>query len=141
MLFRSVLEFADFLLGVKNLKLVIDHMAHLHFEHGLDQPQAKWIIDRLKNDENWWMLCSNGNRDSKMERDYLDAVPFGRAFIAAAPDRMVWGSDWPHVNWKKSRMMNDAEAVELLYKYVDNDAAMIRKVLVDNAARLYDFAD
>ena len=63
------------------------------------------------------------------------------AFIAAAPDRMVWGSDWPHVNWKKSRMMNDAEAVELLYKYVDNDAAMIRKVLVENPAKLYDFAD
>ena len=91
-----MLDFADFLTGIKDLKLVIDHMAHLHFEDGLDQPQAKWIIERLKNDENWWMLCSNGNRDSRMERDYLDAVPFGHAFIAAAPDRMVWGSDWPH---------------------------------------------
>ncbi len=138
---EDVLDFADFLNGVKNLTMVIDHMAHLHFADGLDQPAARWIVDKLKSDENWWMLCSNGNRDSTMQQGYDDAVPFGHAFIAAAPDRMVWGSDWPHVRWRGKRMMNDAEAVELLYRYVDNDAALIKKVLVDNPARLYDFAD
>ena len=136
---EDVLAFADFLNGVKNLRLVIDHMAHLHLAEGVDQPAARWIIDKLKSDENWWMLCSNGNRDSTMQSGYDDAVPFGEAFISAAPDRMVWGSDWPHVNWRDKRMMNDAECVELLYRYVDNDAAMIKKVLVDNAAKLYDF--
>ena len=54
---------------------------------------------------------------------------------------MVWGTDWPHVNWRKKRMMNDAETVELFYRYVDNDPALIKKVLVDNPARLYGFAD
>ena len=52
---------------------------------------------------------------------------------------MIWGSDWPHVNWRK-RMMNDAETVELLYRYVDNDQALLRKILVDNPARLHKFA-
>jgi predicted TIM-barrel fold metal-dependent hydrolase len=137
----DVLEFAGFLDGIKNLTLVIDHMAHLHFAAGLDQAPCRWILDKLKNDENWWMMCSNGNRDSKMEQGYDDAVPFGKAFIAAAPDRMVWGTDWPHVNWRKKRMMNDAETVELFYRYVDNDPILIKKVLVDNPARLYGFTD
>ena len=137
----DVMEFADFLDSIKDLTLVIDHMAHLHFAGGLDQKPFRWIIDKLKNDENWWMMCSNGNRDSKLESGYDDAVPFGKAFIAAAPDRMVWGTDWPHVNWRKQRMMNDAETVELFYRYVDNDPALIKQVLVDNPARLYGFAD
>ena len=135
----DVLDFADFLMGVKDLTMVIDHMAHLHFADGMQQKPFLWILDRLKHDENWWMLCSNGNRDSIYEKDFDDAVPFGRAFVAAAPDRMVWGSDWPHVNWRKKRMMNDAEAVELFYRYVDNDPALVKKVLVDNPARLYRF--
>ena len=46
--------------------------------------------------------------------------PYGRAFIEAAPDRIIWGSDWPHPQWTK-RMMNDAEEVELLYRYVDGE--------------------
>jgi predicted TIM-barrel fold metal-dependent hydrolase len=92
----------------------------------------------LKN-EGWWMMLSNGNRDSKMESGFDDAVPFGRMFVAAAPDRMIWGTDWPHVNWRKSRMMNDAETVELLYRYVDNDQALVKTILVDNPARLHGF--
>ena len=135
----DVLDFADFLLEIKNLTLVIDHMGHLHFSAGLKQPPFLWMLDRLKHDENWWMLCSNGNRDSVHSSGFDDAVPFGNAFIAAAPDRMVWGSDWPHVRWTKNRMMNDAEAVELLYRYVDYDTDLIRKTLVDNPARLYSF--
>ncbi len=136
---EDVLDFADFLTSVKNLTMVIDHMAHLRFSGGLEQPACRWIIERLKRDENWWMLCSNGNRDSVYDEGFDDAVPFGHAFISAAPDRMVWGSDWPHVRWRKARMMNDAEPVELLYRYVDNDPAIIKKVLVDNPAKLYGF--
>ena len=42
------------------------------------------------------MMLSNGNRDSRMESGYDDAIPYGKAYIAAAPDRMIWGTDWPH---------------------------------------------
>ena len=136
---EDVLDFAPFLDGVRNLRLVIDHMAHLDFSLGRAQPAHQWILNKLKSDENWWMMCSNGNRDSAFEAGFDDAVPFGRDFIMAAPDRMVWGSDWPHVRWRKARMMNDAEAVELFYRYVDHDTDLIRQVLVDNAARLYGF--
>ena len=87
------------------------------------------------------MMLSNGNRDSRMESGCDDAVPFGKTFVEAAPERMIWGSDWPHVNWRKQRMMNDAEAVELLYRYVDNDRDLLQKILVDNPARLHGFPD
>jgi predicted TIM-barrel fold metal-dependent hydrolase len=100
---------------------------------------VRWILDILKRD-NWWMMVSNGTRGSKMERGYDDAVPYGRAYVETAPDRIIFGTDWPHVNWTK-RMMNEAESVELFYRYVDNDPAMIRKVLVDNPARLHGFSD
>jgi predicted TIM-barrel fold metal-dependent hydrolase len=85
------------------------------------------------------MMVSNGNRTSALESGWDDAVPFGRAYIEAAPDRIIWATDWPHVRWRKRRMMNDAEEVELLYRYVDYDAAMIRRILVDNPARLHGF--
>jgi 2-pyrone-4,6-dicarboxylate lactonase len=126
-----------FLESIRDITVVVDHMAHLHFERGLDQPACRWLVHMLEH-EGWWMLLSNGNRDSKMEGGYDDAVPFGKLFIEAAPDRMIWGTDWPHVNWRK-RMMNDAETVELLYRYVDNDKGLLQKILVDNPARLHGF--
>lgn len=136
----ELLEYADVFAKVRDVPLVIDHMGRLDFSQGLDQPAMRFILDRLK-DENWWMMASNGNRMSKMDSGWDDAIPFGKAFIAAAPERIVWSTDWPHVRWRKQRMMNDAEEVELLYRYVDNDAALIRKILVANPARLHGFAD
>jgi amidohydrolase family protein len=106
---------------------------------GMDRPVIRWLIDMLKQD-NWWMMISNRNRDSHIEAGWDDAIPYGRAFIEAAPERMIWGSDWPHPQWTK-RMMNDAEEVELLYRSVDGDTTLLRKILVDNPARLHGFKD
>ena len=63
----------------------------------------------------------------EVETGWDDAIPFARAYIEAAPDRIIWASDWPHVRWTKPRMMNDAEEVELLYRYVDNDKPCCRR--------------
>ena len=79
-------------------------------------------------------MLSNGNRLSAMDQGFDDAIPIARAYIEAAPDRVIWGSDWPHVQWRKPRMMNDSEVVELLYRYADNDKALLQKILVDNPA-------
>jgi len=136
----DILQWGDFFRSVKNLTMVIDHMGHLDFALGLEQPALRWILESLE-DGHWWVKLSNGNRDSAMETGWDDAVPFAKAMVAAAPDRMIWGTDWPHTGWRKRRMMNDAELVELLYRYVDHDDALIRKILVDNPARLHHFAD
>lgn len=135
----DLLEHAAMLRKIRDVPMMIEHMGHVRFDRGIDQPAMTFMLEMLKN-QNWWLLASNGNRDSPMERGWDDAVPFGRALIAAAPDRTVWGTDWPHPQWPK-RMMNDAEPVELMYRYVDYDATLIRKILVDNPKKLYGFAD
>jgi 2-pyrone-4,6-dicarboxylate lactonase len=135
----DLLENSDLLRSLKDVPMVIDHFGHVGFEGGMKRPIIRWVLEMLK-DENWWMMVSNGNRDSKMDAGWDDALPYGTAFIEAAPDRIIWGSDWPHPQWTK-RMMNDAEEVELLYRYVDSDAALLRKILVENPARLHGFQD
>jgi predicted TIM-barrel fold metal-dependent hydrolase len=67
---------------------------------------------------------------------FTDALPFARALIAAAPDRVLWGTDWPHPNVK--HMPNDGDLVDLIPQMMP-DAATQRRVLVENPARLYGF--
>lgn len=134
----DLLEFSDVLKTVRDIDLVIDHMGHVDLSQGVDGAVCRWILAMLERD-NWWIMVSNGNRDSREEAGWDDAVPVGHAYVAKAPDRVIWATDWPHPMWTK-RMMNDAEEVELLYRYVDNDAALLRKILVDNPVRLHRFA-
>ena len=133
-----LLEYADLFSSIDDMTFVVDHMGHLDFSAGLNAPTFLWLIDRLKS-HGWWLMLSNGSRLSDMVDGWDDAVPFGRAFVEAAPDRMIWGSDWPHVRWRKPRMPNDGELVELLYRYLHYDTALIEKVLVHNPARLHGF--
>ncbi|MPZ38434.1 MAG: amidohydrolase family protein [Rhizobiales bacterium] len=134
----DILEHAEVFSTIKDLTFVVDHMGHVDFSAGLRSPSFRWLIDHIKN-HGWWLMLSNGSRLSSMTEHWDDAVPFGAAFVEAAPDRMIWGSDWPHVRWRKSRMPNDAELVELLYRYVDHDRELIERVLVRNPARLHGF--
>jgi 2-pyrone-4,6-dicarboxylate lactonase len=135
----DLLDNSDLVRSIKDVPMVIEHFGHVGFEGGMDRPVIRWVLDMLKH-ENWWMMVSNGNRDSKMDAGWDDARPYGKAFIEAAPERTIWGTDWPHPQWTK-RMMNDAEEVELLYRYVEGDTTLLRKILVDNPARLYGFDD
>jgi predicted TIM-barrel fold metal-dependent hydrolase len=132
-----LMEHVELLDSVPGLTKVVDHMGHLDFAAGVADPACQGLLDRLR--DGWWLMLSNGNRLSPQEDCWDDAVPFGRAFVEAAEDRLIWGSDWPHVRWRKRRMINDAESVELLYRYADNDAAILKKILVDNPARLHGF--
>ncbi len=134
----SISEHADQLKSLK-IPVSVDHLGYPDPARGAADPTCRFIVERLKDSDNWWVMLSNGNRLSRMESGWDDAIPIARAYIEANPDRVVWGSDWPHVQWRKQRMMNDAEAVELLYRYVDNDKSLIQKILVDNPARLHAF--
>jgi predicted TIM-barrel fold metal-dependent hydrolase len=133
-----LLEYAEMMDSVKDLTIVVDHMGHVDFSEGPNGATFRWLLDRVKN-HGWWLMLSNGSRLSHMTGEWDDAVPFGEAFVEAAPDRMIWGSDWPHVRWRKPRMPNDGELVELMYRYVHHDRGLIEKVLVHNPARLHGF--
>jgi predicted TIM-barrel fold metal-dependent hydrolase len=68
---------------------------------------------------------------------FHDAIPFMRALIEAAPDRVMWGTDWPHPN--VGRHVPDERELVALIPEVAPDEAVQRKLLVDNPARLYWF--
>jgi len=120
-----------------HLPAVLDHMGQLDFSKGLGQPAARLMLDLLSR-ENWWVMLSNADRwSASAVPPWSDAIPFGQSFYEAAPDRCIWCTDWPHVNYEKP-MPNDAELVNQLYRYLPDHEAR-RKVLVDNPARLYGF--
>jgi predicted TIM-barrel fold metal-dependent hydrolase len=88
---------------------------------------------------NWWMMLSNGDRWSQQPKPWNDAVEFARHYIKVAPDRMIWGSDWPHPLVPASDPpKDDGELLELVYRYAETDEVK-RKILVDNPARLFGF--
>ncbi len=134
-----IMDYGDIFSSIKEVTYCVDHMGHVPFADGLQGKTFQWLLDRLKN-HGWWLMLSNGARLSTMDEGWDDAVPFGKAYVESAPDRLIWGSDWPHVRWRKPRMPSDAELVELFYRYVENDTGLIRKIMVDNPARLHGFA-
>jgi 2-pyrone-4,6-dicarboxylate lactonase len=140
------LAVADELHGIE-IPAIIDHMGGPDYRRGTAQPAMRLILDLLKND-NWWIGLSNGDLRSHRGRPWDDAVEFGRMLYAAAPDRCMWGTDWPHVH----RFIRPHEAepsdygvdhemarIGLLERYVPDRAARDR-VLVDNPAKFFGFA-
>ena len=115
------------------IPIVIDHMGHLEMNLGVTQPACQLILDLLRTTPNFWIMLSNAAKHSLPPYD--DAVQIGRAFVEAAPDRVTWGSDWPHFNFKRP-VPNTAELLELAYRYIPDDAALER-LFVTNPLRLY----
>ena len=83
------------------------------------------------------MMVSNSDRYSEQERGWDDAIAFVRAVIARIPDRTIWCTDWPHVQYRKP-MPTDTELIELLCQATP-DLALRRKVLAENPAQLFGF--
>jgi predicted TIM-barrel fold metal-dependent hydrolase len=131
---QDLVEFKD-LFRTLPLPMVIDHMGRVVAKDGLDQAPFKVLLETMKNDNCWVKICG-AERVSSKGPPFDDAVPFAQALIAAAPDRILWGTDWPHPNVKW--MPNDGDLVDLFPRMAP-DAALQKKILVDNPARLYGF--
>jgi predicted TIM-barrel fold metal-dependent hydrolase len=112
---------------------VIDHMGRVQADGGLAQQPFRTLLELMKNPLAW-VKVSGAERVSTTGKPFHDAIPFARALMEAAPDRVLWGTDWPHPNVKW--MPNDGELVDLFAMF-SNDETLRRKVLVDNPARLY----
>ncbi len=116
--------------------IVIDHMARVKPAEGVEQEAFRLLLG-LVRDEGFWVKVSGAERLSAIGAPFHDLVPFAQALIDAAPDRVLWGTDWPHPNIGGD-MPNDGDLVDLLALYAP-DAEMRRRILVDNPARLYEF--
>ena len=118
--------------------LVFDHLARIPQPAGTGDPAFAFMKSLLEKG-NVWMKLSGAYQDTKSGPPaYADSSAVARAFAGIAPDKMVWGSDWPHPTEKPDSKPDDAVLFDLLATWVP-DAAARTRVLVDNPARLYDF--
>lgn len=115
---------------------VIDHMGTIDAGKGLDDPEFKALLD-LQSDEKCWVKITGLERASAAGPPFKDSVPFAKRLIENSPDRVIWGTDWPHPNVKI--MPNDGDLVDLVPLYAP-DAAIQRKLMVTNPERLFRFA-
>lgn len=117
----------------------IDHMGRTPVAGGLRQEACQLLLELLADPRAWIKLSGPERISATLARQgafpYDDVVPFARQLLAAAPDRTVWGTDWPHPNVRE--MPDDGDLVDLLAHY--GDAAQLQRLLVDNPARLYGF--
>jgi len=131
---QDLVEFRDMFMKIP-VPMVIDHMGRVKASEGLHQEPFRTLLSFQKNQNTWVKVCG-AERVSSKGPPFDDAVPFARALIEAAPDRILWGTDWPHPNVKV--MPNDGDLVDL-FPLMAPEPALQRKILVDNPARLYGF--
>ena len=131
---QDLVEFKDMFLKIP-VPIVIDHMGRVVAKDGLEQQPFKVLLEFMRH-ETFWVKITGAERVSSKGPPFDDAVPYAQALIAAAPDRILWGTDWPHPNVKW--MPNDGDLVDLFPRMAP-DPALQKKILVDNPARLYGF--
>ena len=117
------------------MPLVIDHMGRMNTDLGVDQPGFQALC-RMLADGRAWAKLSGADRISVNGPPFADADPFALALIEANPDQLVWGSDWPHINYFQPPVPNDGLLLNRLARWLP-DPELRRRVLVDNPARLY----
>jgi 2-pyrone-4,6-dicarboxylate lactonase len=116
------------------VNIVIDHMGRVDGTRGLNQAPFRALLKLISN-PHCWVKLSGSDRLAK-QGALETAVAFARSLIETAPDRVVWGSDWPHVNLNHS--YGDEALFSLLPEIAPDDLSR-KRLLVDNPARLYGF--
>jgi 2-pyrone-4,6-dicarboxylate lactonase len=114
-------------------EFVIDHMGYMLEEDGLTAQDFERLLSLLK-DGQCWLKLSAPYRIAK-HRGYGAIEPMARAIVAAAPDKVIWGSDWPHI---PDSTRDTGELLNLLERWTD-ETGVRQAILSDNPARLFDF--
>ncbi len=118
---------------------VIDNFGRIRGNDGIDDPAFQSLLRLFGREENCWVkLCSFYRLSDAGPPDYADMKPFARALIDICPDRLIWGTNWPHPNCPVA-MPNDGDLFDVLFGWI-GDAAARHKILVDNPAKLFGFS-
>jgi predicted TIM-barrel fold metal-dependent hydrolase len=129
----------DRMLAHLPVECVFGHLGYVRADKGVQAAGFQALL-RLMRAGRARVKLTGPYRISTGPLPHADTQPFADALVAAAPDRLVWGSDWPHVKTEWTvPMPNDGDLADLLARWVP-DAETRRRVLVDNPARLYGFA-
>jgi 2-pyrone-4,6-dicarboxylate lactonase len=136
-LYFEAQDVPDFVPMLRALPLpyIIDHMGGVRTGANHDAGSFAALLELLQSDDKAWVKVSCPERISAAGPPYDDVAPFAEKLMEAAPDRTLWGTDWPHPNVKA--MPKDGDLVDLLARYAGRVA--VEAMLVANPARLYGF--
>ena len=116
--------------------VVVDHMGRPDVNKPVDGPEFELFLRLMRDHRHLWSKVSGTERLSKSgPPGYHDVVPFSRRVVESFPDRVLWGSDWPHPNLK-THMPDDGKLVDFIARIAPT-AQLQSKLLVDNPMRLY----
>jgi len=133
----DLLQYQDLIESLP-LPVVLDHMGRIPVAAGVDQTPFQTLLTQFADNPRLWIKISGSERISAAGPPFEDAIPFARALVGAAPERVLWGTDWPHPNIARF-MPNDGDLVDLFAAMIP-DEAQRQQILVDNPARLFGFA-
>ena len=119
------------------LDIVVDHMGRITTDRGVESPGFQHLCTLLRNGRVWCKV-SGADRISVAGAPYHDALPYAQALLAANAGRVVWGTDWPHVNYFDKPVPSDTGLVDLL-PLIAPDSGDQHRLLVDNPQQLYGF--
>ena len=119
-------------------RVVIDHRGHIPASSGLTHPAVDTLC-RMLSDGKAYVKLSGLYIDS-VRSDYSDTIEIGKAYVIAGPDRVIWGSDWPHPSCYSNRepVPNDADLMDALLEQAGS-IELLDRILVDNPAHLFGF--
>lgn len=115
--------------------IVVDHMGRPDVTKGVDHPDFQRFVDLMKRNENIWTKVTCPERLTVAGPPYDDVIAYGAHIVEQFPDRVIWGTDWPHPNMK-SHMPDDGALVDYITKIARTPMSQ-QKLLVDNPMRLY----
>ena len=127
---------ADPLLALPG-RIVLDHFGMFDPRLGMEQPAFRAILRMLDSGRVWVKLSGPMRAAREEEFPYPSMTAYARALVAHAPERMLWGSDWPHVQMNGRVMPNDGDLLDLLAEWVPDEATRAR-ILANNPRELYD---
>ena len=136
MLGDQIVQIEDLLLRLPS-PIVFDHMGRVPQPAGVQHP-AFAVIRKLIDQGRTWVKVSGAYQDTKVgPPSYADTSALGKAYVQAAPERMVWGTDWPHPTQKEHKP-DDAVLIDLLAEWAPDERTR-RRILVENPEILYGF--
>jgi 2-pyrone-4,6-dicarboxylate lactonase len=115
--------------------IVVDHMGRPDVKKGVEHPEFQRYLRLLGKHENIWTKVSCPERLTVAGPPYDDVVPFARALVEGFPERVLWGTDWPHPNMP-AEAPDDGVLVDVIPK-IATTSALQKALLVDNPMRLY----
>ncbi|ARP82775.1 amidohydrolase [Bordetella genomosp. 8] len=130
-------EMAPTLLA-SGVDLVVDHQGRMNAARSVDDPGFQFLCKLLAEGKAWTKI-SGADRNTAVGSPFPDIAPFATSLLKANSERVVWGTDWPHINYyEPAHVPDDGILLNLLGDWMPDEATRTR-VLVDNPARLYGF--